>query len=119
MPQLNGSNTPSRRVFAGAFWFHFFEIRPCGTLVNGAPSSFISCQELPSTKQKLHRGEPLLRRDSCPREDAGSTRLVCFGSALAAVIRAKRTTSEKSLLTHYLGAPGVHAIVPAKNASVG
>lgn len=27
----------------------------------------------------------------------------CFGSALAAVIRAKRTTSEKSLLTHYLG----------------
>ena len=29
----------------------------------------------------------------------------CFGSAFAAVIRAKRTTCERPLLTHYLGTP--------------
>jgi hypothetical protein len=46
----------------------------------------------------------VLGRDSCPREDAGGTRLGLLRE-LAAVIRAKRTTSKKSLLTHYLGMP--------------
>ena len=31
-----------------------------------------------------------------------------FGSAFARVMRAKRTTSEKALLTHYLGIPASH-----------
>ena len=47
-------------------------------LRNAGQRSFIFGHELSSTKQKLHRGEPLvvLRRDSCPGEDGGGTRPV-------------------------------------------
>lgn len=58
VPQSNGSNTPSRRAFAGRFGSISSKFGPGGTPVNRAcPPSFLA-DRLSSTKQKLHRDEP-------------------------------------------------------------
>ena len=73
VPQFNGSNAPSRRAFAGRFGSIFSKFGPGRTPVNRACPPLFFADELPSTKQKLHRDEParLVYGDSVPREDVG------------------------------------------------
>ena len=79
---------------------------PGGTLANRAPNSIISSRRAVKHQAEITLGRTRLvslRLDSCRAKLPEARAWSCFGSTSAAVIRAKRTTSEKPLLTHYLG----------------